>query len=309
MLKTSSKPEISLVIPVKDEEKSLPILYQEIKKVLQTLKKSYEIIFIDDGSLDNSYQALESLQKKDAQIKIIRFRANFGKSAALTAGFRKSKGQIVITIDADLQDVPREIPNLLNKLNEGYDFVSGWRQKRADSFSKKVSSFLYNEGTTLISGVKLHDFNSGLKAFKKEVANELYLHGGLHRFIPVLVARRKFKIAEIPVSHRQRRFGQSKYGVSRGWRGIVDLLTALFLTGYAKKPGHFFGKIGLILFAIGFCFDFYVAYIRITSGTTEGRLPLLLAGILAMVLGVQLISTGLIAEMFVYFNDRVQQKH
>lgn len=304
MKKTTLKPQISLVIPVKDEEKSLPILYREIGQGLKRMKKSYEIIFIDDGSIDNSYQTLLRLQKKDKKIKIIKFRANFGKAAALVAGFKKAQGKIIITLDADLQDDPKEIPKLWQKLNQGYDLVCGWRQRRLDSLNKKLSSFFFNQGTTLISGVKLHDFNCGLKAFKKAVADGLYLHGELHRFIPVLASKQKFKVTETPVNHRKRRFGQSKYGLERGWRGMVDLLTVLFLTGYAKKPGHFFGKIGLLLFGSGFLCDLYVVYIKITRGTTEGRIPLLLAGILFMVLGVQLLSTGLIAEMIVFYTKK-----
>lgn len=299
-----TKSEISLIIPVKDEEKSLAILTEEIKQVFQKIKKAYGIIFIDDGSEDNSYQVLLNLQKKDRNIKIIKFRAHFGKSAALFAGFKQAKGNIIITLDADLQDDPEEIPKLLEKLEEGYDLVSGWRKRRADSFSKKLSSFLFNKGTALISGINLHDFNCGLKAFKKEVADELYLHGELHRFIPVLAAKRKFKVAETPVNHRLRRFGQSKYGWERSWRGIVDLLTTIFLTDYSTKPAHFFGKIGLVLFLIGFIMDFYVTYLRLTTGSTQGRLPLLLAGILFMVLGVQLLSTGLIAEMIIYQREK-----
>lgn len=298
MAKTT-KQAISLVIPLKDEEKSLPLLYQEIKKVLG--RKNYEIIFVNDGSTDHSQSELKKLVAKDKRIKLINFRANFGKSAALEAGFSQAQGKTIVTLDADLQDDPREIPLLLEKIDDGYDLVTGWRKKRVDDFSKRFSSFLFNWGTAFISGIKLHDFNCGLKAFRKTVAKEIYLHGELHRFLPVLAAKRHFKIVEVPVNHRPRRFGQSKYGFERGWRGLVDLVTVLFLTGYAKKPGHFFGKIGLLLFSIGFLFDAHVAYIRLTRGTTEGRIPMLLAGILLMVLGAQFISTGLIAEMIVFW--------
>lgn len=304
MAKTTGKPSLSVIIPVKDEEKSLPVLDREIKQALEKIKKPYEIIFIDDGSIDHSYQILEKLAQKDDCIKLIKFRANLGKSAALAAGLDKAKGEIIITLDADLQNNPAEIDSFLNKLNQGYDLVTGWRQQRLDPLPKRLSSFLFNFGTSLISGVHLHDFNCGFKAFKKKVAQEIYLQGDLHRFIPVLAAKRQFKVTEIPVNHRPRRFGKSKYGVERGWRGMVDLMTVLFITGYAKKPGHFFGKIGLLLFTIGFLFDGYVAFIRLTQGTTGGRIPLLLAGILFMVLGVQLLSTGLIAEMIVFFSRK-----
>lgn len=310
MKKTTAKaPEISLVIPVKDEEKSLPTLYQEIGQTFQKIKKNYEIIFIDDGSTDDSYQVLAKLRKKDKKIKIIKFRANFGKSDALAVGFKKAKGKVIITLDADLQDRPKEIPKLLQKLGEGHDLVCGWRKQRFDSFSKKVSSLLFNQGTTLISGVQLHDFNCGLKAIKKEAAKELYLHGELHRFIPILAAKRKFKVTEVPVKHRKRRFGKSKYGFKRSWRGMVDLLTVLFLTGYSKKPAHFFGKMGFLLFSIGFTCDACVTYIKLTTGTTGERIPLLLAGILFMVLGIQLLSTGLIAEMIVFLINKPLTKN
>ncbi len=304
MEKTTLKPEISLIIPLKDEKKSLLILYREINQVFQKIKKIHEIIFIDDGSIDNSYQTLVNLQKKNEKIKIIKFRANFGKSQALAAGFAQAKGRIIITLDADLQDDPREIPKLLEKLSQGYDLVCGWRKQRFDSLAKKISSLFFNRGTALISGVRIHDFNCGLKAFRKEVADSLYLRGELHRFIPILAAKSKFKVAEVKINHRARKFGQSKYGLERSWRGIIDLLTVLFLTGYSRKPGHFFGKIGASLFLIGFIMDAYVAYLKLMTGTTQGKIPLLLAGILFIVVGVQLLSIGLIAEMIVYYGKK-----
>lgn len=302
----------SVVTPVKDETQSLPILYKELKHVLDTLGKSYEIIFIDDGSTDTSYETLQILKKKDSRIKLISFRASFGKSAALAAGFEKAQGKILIMLDADLQDNPVEIPGLLAELDKGNDLVSGWRHKRIDSFTKKISSFFFNKGTAVLSGVALHDFNCGLKVLKKEVANELYLHGELHRFIPVLAARKKFKVGEVKVSHRIRKFGESKYGkfgIGRSWKGIVDLSTTIFLSDYASKPAHFFGKVGLPLFAIGLFMDIYVVYIKIITGTTQGKTPLLLAGILFMVLGLQLLSTGLIAEMIAYYFYQRKERH
>jgi|SRR5581483_9593502 len=305
--------QISVVIPLKDEEKSLPILYEELVKVLEDLKKTYEIIFIDDGSTDSSYEVLTSLAKKDKHIKIIKFRANFGKSDALSAGFGEAKGEIIVILDADLQDDPAEIPHLLEKIEkEGYDLVSGWRKDRKDRLTKKVSSFLYNNGTSFVSGLKMHDFNCGLKAMKKEVAKELYLRGELHRFIPVLAYKKKFRVGEVVVKHRARQFGVSKYGslgIQRGWKGTVDLLTTIFVSDYAAKPAHFFGGIGLALFVAGFFMDAYVTYIKITTGNTQGRIPLLLAGILLILLGVQLISVGLIAEMLSdYFAQREFRK-
>lgn len=297
----------SVIIPLKDEEKSIPVLHEELIQVFSNINKPYEIIFIDDGSIDNSYSILTTLQKKDKNIKVIKFRANFGKSAALSAGFKEAKGNIIIMLDADLQDNPNEIPKLLQKLDEGYDLVSGWRQKRNDSIVKRISSLMFNKGTALVTNLSLHDLNCGLKVFKKNVAEQLYLHGELHRFIPVLAYKKKFKVAEVIVNHRPRRYGSSKYGksgIGRSWKGIVDLLTTLFITEYSTKPAHFFGKIGIILFSAGFFMDLYVTYIKISTGTTQGRIPLLLAGIFLMLLAIQLISTGLIAEMIAYYFDQ-----
>lgn len=296
--------KISIIIPLKNESQSLAPLYEELKKVLSSIKTNYEIIFVDDGSTDGSYKILEELKEKDEHVKIIKLRANFGKSYALDKGFKEAKGERIIIMDADLQDNPNEIPNLLTKLDEGYDLVNGWRKKRADSITKRASSWLFNAGTSFISGVSLHDFNCGLKAFTKEVANHLYLRGELHRFIPVLASKNKFKVTEIVVNHRPRKFGESKFGkfgLGRSWRGILDLVTAIFVTDYAGKPAHFFGAIGLVFFLAGFLMDAYVTYLKITTGTTQEKIPLLLAGILFILLGVQLISTGLIAEMLSHY--------
>lgn len=292
----------SIVIPIKDEDRSLPLVYKETTEVLRKLKKSYEIIFIDDGSTDDSYKVLQSIHKKDSKIKIIKFHANYGKSEALSAGFHQAKGTIIITMDADLQDDPRDISSLLKELRNGYDVVCGWRKKRQDTFIKKTSSFLFNWGTKLLTGVQLHDFNCGLKIYKKQVCEKIFIHGELHRFIPILAAKQKFRISEVPVHNRPRRFGKSKFGLERSWRGVIDLLTTIFITDYATKPAHFFGKIGLAFFFAGFCMDAYVTYIKLTTGSTQERLPLLLAGILCMVLGIQLLSTGLIAEMITHYN-------
>ncbi|MEX2007736.1 MAG: glycosyltransferase family 2 protein [Candidatus Levyibacteriota bacterium] len=294
----------SIVIPVKDEAESIPTLYKEIKEVFDKLNRQYEIIFIDDGSTDKSSHIISTLQKTDRNINLVKFRANFGKSKALSAGFSETKGELIIIMDADLQDDPRDVLKLLTKIDDGYDLVSGWRKNRADSLTKRVSSYLFNRGTSFISGVKIHDFNCGLKAFKKEVADELFLHGELHRFIPVLAKKRKFKVTEIEVNNRPRKFGESKFGklgIARGWKGMLDLLTAIFITDYLDKPAHFFGAIGLSFFSIGFLMDLYVSYIKLTTGTTQGRLPLLLAGVLFILLGIQLISTGLIAEMMSHY--------
>lgn len=295
---------LSVIVPVKDEEGSLPPFYKELTTILTELHMSYELIFIDDGSVDKSLQIIQNFQKKNRNIKIIKFRGNFGKSAALNAGFNKAQGNYIVTIDADMQDDPHEIGNMIKKLKHGFDMVCGWRKRRNDSISKKVSSFLFNRGTVFISGVRLHDFNGGLKAYKKDVVKELYLHGELHRFIPILAAKQKFKVTEIPVNHRSRKYGKSKFGFERSWRGIIDLLTIVFITDYSSKPAHFYGKIGLILSGLGSIICAYLAVIRILTGSIQARFPLLLLGILLIILGVQFLCTGLIAELIVHFQMR-----
>lgn len=303
----------SIIVPNKDESESIIPLYKELRDVFDKISKPYEIIFVDDGSTDQSYQILDTLRRKDGKVKIIKLHANLGKSEALSQGFQKAEGEIIVMIDGDLQDDPKDIPNLLAKLEMGYDLVSGWRKKRSDNFTKRVSSFLFNKGTALLSGVRLHDFNCGLKVLKAYVARNLYLHGELHRFIPVLAAKRRFRVSEVIVNNRMRKFGISKYGklgIARGWKAMVDLLTAIFVTDYLTKPAHFFGGIGFLLFMSGFMFDLYVTYIKVTTGSTQGKIPLLIAGVFFMLLGIQLISTGLIAEMIAHYfiKDKLQKK-
>ncbi|MFH0864242.1 MAG: glycosyltransferase family 2 protein [Candidatus Gottesmanbacteria bacterium] len=302
---------LSVIIPLKDEAESLTVLYDELNNTLRPLNYPYEIIFINDGSTDHSYSILEKLAKEDNNIKLINFSSNRGKSAALAAGFDKATGSILITLDADLQDDPRDIPKLIEKIEQGYDLVTGWRKNRADSQLKKISSLLFNWGTRYLANVKLHDFNCGIKAMKYEVTNDLYIYGELHRFIPVLAAKKNFKITEIPVNNRPRRFGKSNYGLERSWKGIIDLMTTIFISDYSTKPAHFFGKIGLFFFVIGFLMDSYVTLIKIITGTTQAKIPLLLAGILFIILGVQLLCTGLIAETIIYYlnkNERALKK-
>lgn len=294
----------SIIIPVKEEEKSLPILYKEILTTFRTISGHFEIIFVDDGSTDKSVEVIKLLKKRDKRIEIIEFRGNFGKSLALNAGMQKARYATTILLDADLQDNPKEIPKLIKKLGEGFDLVTGWRKKRNDPISKKISSFLFNQGTIFISGIKLHDFNCGLKAMDTKVAKLLNLHGELHRFIPILAAKQKYKVAEVQVVHRLRKYGSSKFGFERSWRGVLDLLTIVFITDYSLKPAHFFGRIGLLFLLVGIFMDGYVTFLKITTGSTQDRIPLLLAGILFILLGVQLLSTGLIAEMISHYFAR-----
>ncbi len=291
--------ELSVVIPVYNEGENLNSLYSQLKSVLESLGKAYEIILVDDGSTDSSFLIMEKLHSQDHNVKVIQFRRNFGKAAALSAGFTCAQGKIIITMDADLQDDPREIPNLLKKLNEGHDLVSGWRFKRQDPFSRTFPSRLFNSLTTTLTGVKVHDFNCGFKAYRKEVIEGLDLYGELHRYIPALAHWKGFKVGEIKVRHRPRTHGKSKYGVERLLRGLTDLFTVMFLTKYMKKPLHLFGAVGVFLLLIGLIINVYLATLKFVLRQGIGTRPLLLLGVLLMLIGFQIISTGLIGEMIV----------
>jgi len=298
-------PKISLVIPAKDEAGSVKRLYQEIFSVLSSVAKSAEIIFIDDGSKDNTFAILARIAKKDKRVKIIKLRGNWGKSVALQTGFDHAKGDTIITMDADLQDDPRDIPKFIDKINEGFDLVVGWKKKRKDPFITVLFSRIFNNLLIpVLTGVKLHDNNCGFKAFKKEAAKSLNLYGELFRFIPVILSKQNYKICEIEVHHRKRLFGKSKFGIAKNIKGFLDLITITFLTGYIRRPGHFFGGLGIISFSLGFLIGIYITYLRITTGSIQYHLPLLILGLLLMVIGVQFVTTGLIAEMMTNFNQK-----
>ncbi len=289
---------ISIVIPLFNEELSLQLLYERICSVF---KEDVELIFIDDGSTDGSLQVLEKISSRDNRVKIISFRRNFGKSAALSAGFKKACGDIIVTMDADLQDQPEEVLKLIDKLQEGYDLVIGWKYPRLDPITKKFPSKVINSLTSFFTGLKIHDMNSGLKVMRKEVVEEVPLYGELHRYMPHLAHMKGFKVTEMKVKHMERKFGKSKFGAKRFLSGIFDLLTIIFLGKFGKKPLHFFGLFGLILFLIGFCINIYIAYLRFKYSSILGRLPLLLLGILNMIIGIQFISMGLIGELLTSF--------
>jgi len=289
--------DISVVIPGLNEEENLLPLYEGLSRTLGEVGKEYEIVFIDDGSTDNSYQILERLHAKDQEhVRVIQFRRNFGKTAALAAGFEQAQGQLIITMDADLQDDPAEIPKLLTRLEEGYDLVVAWRRERRDPLSKRLPSRIFNGVVSLLTRLRLHDVNCGFKVLRREVAGSLKLYGELHRFIPVLAYWRGYKVGELEVVHQPRRHGRSKYGLERLGRGFVDFLVVLFLTYYLKHPLQLFGAIGGALFLVGnaICFYLTVLWFR---GEGIGYRPLLFAGILAMIVGVQVVSIGLLGEM------------
>ena len=303
-----SKPQLSFVIPVKDEERSIDLLAKEISETCKKIHKSFEIIFVDDGSTDNSLDVIKRLNKSDNSVKGIKHRRNFGKAAALTTGFQYTKADIVFSLDGDLQDNPSEIPSFLKKLNQGYDVVSGWKKKRLDPIGKTIPSKIFNYITAKLTGVDIHDFNCGFKVYKRQVLENLNIYGELYRFIPALVHQRGYKVGEIIVKHRKRKYGKSKYGAERMLRGFLDLITVLFLGGYSTRPGHFFGLIGILFFIPGFLIGLYITYLRLTTGGIAYRYPLLFLGALLMIVGVQFISTGLLGEMFLNSQPKRRSK-
>ena len=294
---SSGPRELSIVIPLYNEEQSLRELYDDIRSSLSRINR-YEIIFVDDGSTDNSARVLQGIRERDkSRIKIIRFRRNFGKSAALAAGFALAQGSVVVTMDADLQDDPAEIPTLMNEIKRGFDLVSGWKKKRKDPITKTIPSRFFNFITRLLTGIKIHDFNCGLKAYRKEVVKEVRVYGELHRYIPVLAHGLGFKIGEVPVRHRPRRFGKTKFGIGRFWKGFLDLVTVMFTTRYLQRPLHLFGFWGIVFFLLGFSIDGYLTYLKLYDGASLGNRPLFFGGILFIIVGIQFISVGLLGEM------------
>lgn len=297
---------ISFVLPVYNEDGAVHELYLRIKKEVQKLKTDYEIIFVDDGSTDGSFSTLEDMCKKDNKIKLIKLRRNFGKSVALDEGFKCATGEIVFTMDTDLQDDPLEIPVFLEKLKEGYDLVSGWKQSRKDSVIRKnLPSKLFNFAVSFASGLKIHDYNCGFKAYRKGVVEDLSLYGDLHRFIPAIVHSKGYRVTEIPVQHHARPHGKSKFGAERFFHGLFDFLTVIFLTKFLKRPMHFFGWFGTALFLAGGGICFYLTLCWL-MGSAIGHRPLLTLGVLMILVGVQLVSTGLIAEILTH--DRQRKK-
>jgi dolichol-phosphate mannosyltransferase len=299
---------ISVVVPVHDEERSVALLYDELRSALEPLATPWEAIFVDDGSTDGTFSALTRLHDAEQNVRVVRLRRNFGKAAALVAGFDQAHGETVVTIDGDLQDDPAEIPRMLAKLEEGFDLVTGWKTHRRDPLSRRILSRIFNRVTSAFSGVRLHDMNCGLKAYRAEVVHGLRLYGELHRFIPVLAHYRGFRIAELPVNHRPREHGRSRYGVERYVRGFLDLLTVSFIGRYRHRPLHLFGGLGLILGLAGSAILVYLTVVK-ALGHAIGQRPLLMLGVLLVVIGMQFFSLGLISEMITSHHEERAQEH
>ncbi len=292
---------LSVVIPVCNEKDNIRLLYQEISAALKNENVNYEILFVDDGSTDGTTAELKALQKEDARIHIDVFRKNFGKSAALAQAFQRSKGQYLLTLDGDLQDDPLEFPRLLLALkNQDADIVCGWKKTRRDPFSKIISSRLFNWGVSWLTGVRVHDFNCGIKLLRREVAEEIPMYGELHRFIPALAAWKGFRVIEKPVHHRPRKFGQSKFGIRRFHAGIVDLITVLFLMRFERKPSHLFSAVGLLMTLSGTAICSHLFVLKLLGHTVAPRYPYLAVGVVFLMLGVQFIFFGLLSEMMIY---------
>ncbi len=292
--------KISIVIPVYNEEENIEKLYEELKEVLENLKLDYEIIFVNDGSTDRTPQILDELAKRDPKVKVVHFRKNYGQTAAMYAGFQYAEGDVVITMDGDLQNDPHDIPKLLEKIEEGYDIVSGWRKNRQDPFlSRILPSKIANWIISKVTGVHLHDYGCTLKAYRKEVAKNFRLYGDMHRFLPAVAKSFGAKITEVVVNHRPRLYGKSKYGIGRTIRVILDIFLVKFLNDYLNKPLYVFGSVGLTLMGLGFLIMLYLSIEKIFFGASIGGRPLLILGVLLFLSGLQLLSTGIVAEVVI----------
>ncbi|MBX6422925.1 glycosyltransferase family 2 protein [Thermosulfurimonas sp. F29] len=294
------EPAVSIVIPAYNEEEALPLLLEKLDSVIRSLPHPSEVVVVDDGSRDRTPQILKEAVKRYPWLRVFILRRNFGQSAALTCGIENARGKVIVTLDADLQNDPEDIPRLLEKIEEGYDVVSGWRRERRDPFlSRRLPSRLANWLIGRITGVKIHDYGCTLKAYRREVIQGIPIYGELHRFIPVLTDLRGAMITEIPVRHHPRRFGKSKYGISRTYRVLLDLFLMFFFQRFATRPLHFFGLVGLVLSALGFSIELYLSFLKLVYHQSIGQRPLLLLGALLLITGVNLLGTGLLAELLV----------
>jgi glycosyltransferase involved in cell wall biosynthesis len=291
-------PRISIVIPLYNEEESIPHLREALDKAIANYGQPAEVIIIDDGSKDHSFALLSAIAAEDPRFTVIRFRRNFGQTAGFAAGFAQARGDVVITMDADLQNDPMDIPKLMAKIDEGYDIVSGWRKDRQDRFiDRKLPSMMANRLISNVTDVRLHDYGCSLKAYRREVLQHVHLYGELHRFIPALASQVGGTVTEVPVNHRARQFGRSKYGISRTIRVMLDLITVWFLGTYSTRPIHVFGTLGLASAAMGVAIGLFLTFLKIVFNENIGNRPLLLLAVLLVVIGVQLITMGLLGEM------------
>ena len=289
---------LSIVLPLLNEEENIHLLYDEIKQAIEPMEEDHEIIFIDDGSTDKSLEVLQGIQEKDDSVVVVSFRRNFGQTAAMSAGFDYATGDVIVTMDADLQNDPHDIPMMIEKIKEGYDVVTGWRFDRKDKFlSRRLPSIIANKIISVTTGVNLHDYGCTLKAFRKEVIKSVKLYGEMHRFIPAIASGMGISFTEVKVNHRARRFGTSKYGISRTIRVVLDLLTVKFLLSYSTRPIQIFGLIGLISGGLGFLMALIMTFQRQFYGTPLADRPLLFLAVLLMFIGVQFITMGLLAEL------------
>ncbi|MBN2577571.1 MAG: glycosyltransferase family 2 protein [Pirellulales bacterium] len=300
---------LSVVIPVLNEAASLEQLHRELSEVAAAQRYDLEIVFVDDGSRDGSWELIRRLAERDPRVHGLRFRRNFGKAAALSAGFARARGELVMTLDADLQDDPREIPRFLDAMRQDLDVVSGWKKIRRDPWHKVYPSRVFNALVSGLTGVELHDHNCGMKCYRREIFNEVQLYGELHRFVPVLAASRGYRVGEIEIRHRPREFGRSKYGVARFLKGFLDLLTVKFLTGFGQRPQHVLGAVGLLFFAFGALALFYLACQWIISRMLPGvadidlhKRALTFYSIASLLMGGQLMSLGFLAELFIAYH-------
>jgi glycosyltransferase involved in cell wall biosynthesis len=294
---TLREPVVSLVVPGLNEAESLPLLAAQIKAALQDTP--YELIFVDDGSTDDSWQVISDLHAADPVVSGVRMRSNFGTAMALAAGFERARADVVVMMDADLQDDPADLPKMLEKINAGLDVVVGWKVERHDPLNRRVFSFIFNKTVALVTGVHLHDMNCGFKAYRSEVLDSIPIYGDLFRFIPVLASWQGFRVSEVPVNHRARQFGRSRYGLERILRGFFDLLSVSFLTKYSRKPMHLFGLLGLLFSSLGVLICGYLAVLWF-SGEGIGARPLLLLGVLLILVGAQSFSIGLLGEFMAF---------
>lgn len=303
------KPEISIVIPIRNESPNIPELYRELTATLEQWGRRYEILMIDDGSTDDSFEQLARLQERDTRLRVIRFRRHFGQTAAFAAGFAYARGRLIVTSDGDLQNDPRDIPAMVDKIDEGYDIVCGWRKHRQDAWlTRKLPSVMANRLISVATGVRLHDYGCSLKVFRAEVVKPLRLYGEMHRFLPAIASEMGVTIAEVAVNHRPRRHGRSKYGLDRTVRVILDLLTVRFMATYSTRPLQIFGLFGMAMAFLGTAVTGWLAYLRLFAYESIANRPLLLFGILLVSTGVQLVTLGLLGEMLARTYHESQNK-